>query len=301
MEKMPDREGGNPGLLPSRIGFGCMSIGMDQPVASRLLQTAAAEGITFFDTADLYNGGENERIVGKALKEKRKQIVLATKVGNQLNPDGKTWRWNPSREYILHAVEESLKRLQTDYIDLYQLHGGTLDDDIDDTIATFELLKKQGKIRHYGISSIRPAVIRAFCSRTTLSTVMMQYSLLDRRPEEACLGYLSDKKTGILARGALAGGLLINKPATDYLGHPAATVRKAAAAIRDVAGTSRLPSAIATRYVLHEFNVKSAVTGIRTMEQLQQALAALAASPLTSAEISFLREAVPLNYYGVHR
>src|SRR6202034_3432729 len=96
----------------------------------------------------------------------------------------------------------------TDYIDLYQLHGGTIDDPIDETIEAFELLQQQGKIRYYGISSIRPNVISEYVQRSNIISVMMQYSLLDRRPEESCLQLLQQNNIGVLARGSVAGGLL---------------------------------------------------------------------------------------------
>ena len=139
---------GNSELQISRIGFGCMSLKPGQSNIQELLQSAVNAGITYFDTADLYDRGMNEQAVGAALKPFRKRVILATKVGNQWRPDGSGWDWNPSRDYILKAAEESLKRLQTDYIDLYQLHGGTIDDPIDETIDGFETLKQQGKIRN---------------------------------------------------------------------------------------------------------------------------------------------------------
>ena len=120
--------------------------------------------LNYFDTADLYNDGENEQIIGSLLKSNRSKIVLATKVGNVRQADGST-KWDASKHHILMAVEASLKRLQTDYIDLYQLHGGMIEDNIDETIEAFELLKSQGKIRFYGISSIRPNVIPRICSK----------------------------------------------------------------------------------------------------------------------------------------
>lgn len=139
-----------------------MSLGDDHSANSKLLHHAYNQGINYFDTADIYQNGFNETTVGKAFKEIRQQIIIATKVGNQLKPDGSGLDWNPTKTHILKSVDESLKRLQTDYIDLYQLHGGTMEDPIDETIEAFEQLKAEGKIRFYGISSIRPAVIHEY-------------------------------------------------------------------------------------------------------------------------------------------
>src|ERR1019366_7189527 len=175
--------------------------------------------------------GQNEKALGKAVRHKRKEVVIASKVGNQIRIDGSGMDWNPRKEYIISSVEESLKRLQTDYIDLYQLHGGTIEDPIDETIGAFETLQQQGKIRFYGISSIRPNVIREYVKRSNIISVMMQYSLLDRRPEETCFGLLEKKHIGVLARGGVAKGLLIDKPAENYLNYNAADTSKAATAV----------------------------------------------------------------------
>ena len=181
---MEYRKLGKSDLNISVIGFGCMSLKDNQQQNETIIHEALEYGINYFDTADLYDKGMNEVSVGKALKSKRAKAILATKVGNQWRSDGSRWDWNPNKKYILAAVEESLKRLQTDYIDVYQLHGGTIDDPVDETIEAFELLQKQGKIRWYGISSIRPNVIREYVQRSNIVSVMMQYSLLDRRAEE---------------------------------------------------------------------------------------------------------------------
>ena len=131
----------------------------------------------------MIKAGTNLSLV-RALGARRKEVILATKVGNVWDKNGKTWHWNPSKKYILSAVEQSLKRLGTDYIDLYQLHGGTIEDPIDETIDAFETLVASGKIRYYGLSSIRPNVIRAYVKKSNITSVMLQYSLLDRRSEE---------------------------------------------------------------------------------------------------------------------
>src|SRR5690606_12126475 len=105
---------GKSDLEVSEIAFGCMSLGENPPYNAFLIQNAVENGINFFDTADLYGKGLNELQVGTALREVRHQIVLATKVGNQWRADGKGWDWNPTKAYILKAVEHSLKRLKTD-------------------------------------------------------------------------------------------------------------------------------------------------------------------------------------------
>lgn len=292
---------GKSGLRVSEVGFGCMSLGDDHAANARLLHRAAEGGINFFDTADLYDKGFNEETVGRAFEGRRQNVIIATKVGNQWRPDGSGWDWNPRKAYILSAVEESLRRLRTDYIDLYQLHGGTLDDPIDETIEAFEALKEEGKIRQYGISSIRPGVIREYVRRANLASVMMQYSLLDRRPEESALELLGQHGIGVLARGSLAKGLLVSKAPEKYLEYPAETVQKAAAAVHAQSGAERGPAAVAVQFVLHHPAVSSAVLGIRTAAQLEEALAAGRTQPLTGPEADALRNALPANVYAEHR
>ncbi len=201
---MEYRELGNSHLKISRIGFGAMSLDLHSPDNETLLHKALDGGINFFDTADLYQQGMNEKLLGRAFRNKRKSIILATKVGNQWRPDGSILDWNPTKKYILSAVDQSLERLQTDYIDLYQLHGGTISDPFDDIIDAFELLKASGKILNYGISSIRPNVIREYVKRSHIVSVMLQYSLLDRRPEETILPFLFENKVGVLVRGSIS-------------------------------------------------------------------------------------------------
>jgi aryl-alcohol dehydrogenase-like predicted oxidoreductase len=288
-------------LKISEIGFGCMSLGTDHAANARLLLQAVDAGINYFDTADLYQKGFNEESVGKAFSGIRKNVIIATKVGNRWRPDGSGWDWDASKEYIIKSVEQSLSRLQTDYIDLYQLHGGTIDDPIDDTISAFEQLHKQGKIRYYGISSIRPNVIREYVKRSNIVSVMMQYSLLDRRPEETCLPLLQANDIAVLARGPVAKGLLVNKQAEEYLNYSRQEVELAANAVKKIAGKERSAAQTALKFVLNNGAVSSAVVGIRTEEQLQDAVNSINATALSEQELKQLRESVPVNYYDQHR
>jgi len=273
---------------------------MGESAGIQLIHEAIGMGVNFFDTADLYDKGANEEMVGKALKDQRSKVVVATKVGNQWRADGSGWDWNPSKEYILECVDKSLKRLQTDYIDLYQLHGGTLEDPIDDVIETFESLQAQGKIRYYGISSIRPNVIREYVKRSSIVSVMSQYSLLDRRPEESVFPLLKEKNIGVLVRGALAQGILVNKPARDYLNLSANMVQKVATAIKEISeGRSNTHTAL--QFVLKNPAVTAAVVGVRTLDQLTDAVETINAKPLSEKEYEFLKQAIEKNVYELHR
>ncbi len=291
------RKLGNSSIKVSEIGFGCMSLQPEQHAQNEtLLRTAFDAGITLFDTADLYDKGANETTVGKALAPIRDQVVISTKVGNQWNEDGKGWTWNPSKTHILRAVEESLKRLQTDYIDLYQLHGGTLDDDIPEIIEAFELLKQQGKIRAYGISSIRPNVIREWVKKSNLDSVMMQYSLLDRRPEEECLDYLHRSGVSVLTRGSLAKGMLINKPANASLGYDVEEINQLKAAIVN----TQNPVSSALQYVLQHPAVASAISGVRTLPQLSEIIESTSVE-IPANQLAELGTVLPPNKYEQHR
>jgi aryl-alcohol dehydrogenase-like predicted oxidoreductase len=292
---------GRSSLRISEIGFGCMSLGNDQAQNTMLINKAMDMGINFFDTADIYANGENEITLGKAIGKRRKEVIVATKVGNMIRKDGSGLDWNASKQYILGSVEKSLKRLGTDYIDLYQLHGGTIDDPIDETIEAFGLLQQQGKIRFYGISSIRPNVIRQYVQHSSMVSVMMQYSLLDRRPEETCMELLHQNGIGLLARGGLAKGLLAGKDPAAFLGYTAEQVERAAAAIGKLAGPHRTPAQTALKFVLKSEVVRSAVTGIRTPEQLEDAGRVSDTPELSEQDMSFLREILSPEKYLIHR
>ncbi|RYY31227.1 MAG: aldo/keto reductase [Chitinophagaceae bacterium] len=288
-------------LEVSEVSFGCMSLGSDTTENNRLISAAIDGGINLFDTADIYERGHNEEMLGAALKKRRTKVIIASKVGNRLRADGSGWDWAPTKSYILAEIENSLRRLQTDYLDLYQLHGGTLDDPIDEIIEAFELLKQQGKIRFYGISSIRPNVIREYIRRSSITSVMMQYSMLDRRPEEICFPLLEDARIGILVRGSIAKGLLAGKPAAEYLRYSKPDVHKLATAVASISSETRNQMQSAVRYVLQHPPVSSAVIGIRTAEQLQSALAVPGTLPLTHHELEYLNQVLHPNFYEEHR
>ncbi|MCP9290368.1 aldo/keto reductase [Gracilimonas sediminicola] len=289
---------GNSDLEVSEVSFGCMSLEVENnsESASSLLREAYNKGINFFDTADLYNHGLNEEVVGKALKPFRDEVIISTKVGNVWDEDGSGWEWNPTKEYILTGVNESLRRLQTEYIDLYMLHGGTVDDPIDEIIEAFDRLKDQGKIRAYGISSIRPNTIREYAERSDMDCVMMQYSLLDRRPEEESLDLLAENDISVITRGTLGKGMLIDKPARDYLGHSTEEVEE----LQRAANNTGNPISVAVQFVLDHTAVASAVLGIRTKHQLEEITDAMN-SPVSAEELDNLRSILSPKKYDQHR
>ncbi|HDR7632737.1 MULTISPECIES: aldo/keto reductase [Bacillus] len=304
---MKKRQLGNSDLYVTEIGFGCMSLGASEAEAMRIIDEAIDLGINFFDTADLYDYGLNEEFVGKALKGKRDQIVLTTKVGNRWTEEKNGWSWDPSKAYIKAEVKESLRRLQTDYIDLYQLHGGTIEDPIDETVEAFEELKKEGIIRHYGISSIRPNVIREYAKRSNIVSILMEYSLLNRRPEE-WFPLLNEQQISVIARGPLAKGILTNNNARkiervkekDYLSYSYDELYSTLASVKEITQESSL-TGTAIQYCLHNETVAAVIPGASSIQQLQENIQASQQLSLTKEEYVQLQKIVKYDSYALHR
>jgi len=287
-------------LMASEIGLGCMSLGTDEAQAHRIIDEAIDLGVNYFDTADLYDAGLNEQFLGKALKPKRQSLIVATKVGNRIIPGQEGWIWDASKAYIIDAVKQSLRRLDTDYIDLYQLHGGMLEDNIDETIDAFEQLKQEGVIREYGISSIRPNVIREYVKRSNMISVMNQYSIVDRRAEEEVLPLLQQHQISVIARGPLASGALAtnrepNKPVLDYSIADLIELRTKLKAL------SPSLTQLAIRYSLQHPAVAVVVPGASSIAQLKSNVEAAMLPPLTDEEISYIKQISKANVYTVHR
>ncbi|WP_141433408.1 aldo/keto reductase [Bacillus sp. 03113] len=303
---MKKRQLGQSDLLVSELGLGCMSLGTDEKQAYPILEAAVDKGINYFDTADLYDYGENERLLGTFLKPIREKVIIASKVGNRWNQQKDGWSWDPSKKYIKEAVKQSLLRLQTEYIDLYQLHGGTIDDPIEETIEAFEELKEEGFIRYYGISSIRPNVIREYANKSSIVSVMMQYSLLDRRPEEEALPLLQDKKIGVVTRGPLAKGLISDKllqkaSSNGYLDYSFQELSELLPKLKEQLALSRSFTEIALQYNLAHPAVSSVIAGASSVEQLKENVKAIESTPLTKEEIELIQQLTIANKYEQHR
>ncbi|WP_217586643.1 aldo/keto reductase [Lentibacillus saliphilus] len=260
----------------SELTLGCMSLGTDPAHVQMMIDAALDKGINHLDTADLYDFGMNERLIGQAIKPKRHDIVLTSKVGNHFNAETKDWFWDPSKAHIKNGLKESLRRLGTDYLDIYMLHGGTIHDPIDESIAAFEELKRDGLILAYGISSIRPNVIREYVKRANIDVVMMQYNLLDRRPEEAMLHLLHDQQISVLARGPLAKGMLtehgmnqIEAKAQDgFLNYSRTELQAIYRQLSSLNHHEVALNALAFKYILHHPAVASAVFGASSQAQI---------------------------------
>ncbi len=275
---MRRNELGTSGIYVSELTLGCMSLGTDVKQAGRIIDQALDTGINHLDTADLYNFGRNEEIVGEAIRNKRSDIILTTKVGNHFNREKEDWFWDPSKEHIKAGVKASLGRLQTDYIDFYILHGGTISDPIEESIAAFEELKQEGLIRAYGISSIRPDVIRKYVMQSRIDGVMMQYNLFDRRPEEKMLDLLHSNNISVLARGPLAKGMLSRqaenqieaKGKDGYLDYSYDQLQSMAHSTAAQLSGEQIMNEIALKYVLKNPAVATAVFGASSPGQVKE-------------------------------
>lgn len=297
---------GNSNLFVSKLGLGCMSLGTEEKTAFPILEAALEEGINYFDTADLYDQGKNEQLLGQFFKNNREDVILATKVGNKWEEGKESWTWDASKAYIKEQVKQSLKRLGTDYIDLYQLHGGTMEDPIEETIEAFEELKDEGFIHYYGISSIRPNVIREYVKRSSIVSVMMQYSILDRRPEEEALPLLAKNNISVVTRGPVAKGLLSPKyreklSEKGYLDYSSEELTEVLQTLEQKFLDNRTLTEAAVQYNLAQPAVASIIAGASSVEQLRANAKAVNSAPLSTDEIAFIKKIAKASIYEAHR
>ena len=268
---MKKRQLGTSNLHISEISLGCMSLPPNPAEAEEVIHAAIDAGINYFDTADLYNQGDNEKVVGAALKPHRQNIYLASKVGNRWEEGKEGWSWDTSANYINKAVRDSLQRLQTDYLDLYQLHGGTTEDNWEEITDTFESLKKEGLIREYGISSIRPNVFMPFLQNSDAISNMMQFNIFDERASEF-FDQIQQTGASVVTRGSIAKGLLTNEWRTrlkSYMNYDEAAAKDVLQKIEQQFDDVH---AAALAFNLQYPTVASTVIGARTVTQLQQNL-----------------------------
>jgi aryl-alcohol dehydrogenase-like predicted oxidoreductase len=322
---------GNTGLQVSKLCFGTMTFGdgrgmfkaigaVGQAAADVLVKTSIESGINFFDTADVYTDGESEKILGQSLKNlkiARQHVVIATKVYGRVGAGRNDV--GASRGHIMDGVEASLRRLQTDHIDLYQIHGNDIVTPVEETLRALDTLVSQGKVRYIGCSNwqawkIAKALgICAFRNLARFDTLQAYYSIAGRDLEREIVPLLEAEKLGLLVWSPLAGGLLSGKysranqkPADsrrtefDFPIVDKERTWKILDAMTPIAKAHGCSSArISLAWLLAKPVVSSVIIGVKRHDQLQDNLAAVELT-LTQEEIKRLDEvsALPPEYPG---
>jgi aryl-alcohol dehydrogenase-like predicted oxidoreductase len=301
------RKLGNTGLFVSEICLGTMTFGgqgsfydkvgkVGQKDANAIVSRALASGVNFIDTADVYSGGLSETILGQALKDlavKRSDIVIATKVNGRMGPGPNDT--GISRGHIMDAVERSLERLQTDHIDLYQVHAQDMETPVEEVMRALDDLVSRGLVRYIGVSNWQAWRImkaHSVCDKrgwARFETLQAYYSLAGRGLERDVVPMLRDQSMGLMVWSPLAGGILSGKFGPGATGPADARRTKfdfppvdkdhvwtLVDAMRDIGkprGAS--PARVALAWVLSKPFVTSIITGVKTVEQLDDNLAAV--------------------------
>ncbi len=298
---MQTRQLAHTGVQVSPLCLGAMMFGAwgepDHAESIRIIHAALDAGINFIDTADVYSRGESEEIVGKALETKRDQVFLATKVHGKMDDDDPN-QFGNSRRWIVQEVENSLRRLRTDWIDLYQIHRPELDTDIDETLGALTDLVRAGKVRYIGSSTFPPsAVVEAQWvaekrGRERFVTEQPPYSILVRAIERDLLPTCERYGIGVLPWSPLAGGWLTGRyrkdrevpesrraamvPGRYDMSIPGNQAKleaaDALAELAEEAGLSLIEMSLA--FLLEHPAVTAPIIGPRTMEQLESQLSA---------------------------
>jgi aryl-alcohol dehydrogenase-like predicted oxidoreductase len=298
---MKFRKLGNTGLIVSELALGTMQFGgkmnmgnLGQEDTTRMVKLALDRGINFVDTADVYSLGESETLVGNALKGVRQEIVLATKVrlpmSENLNRSGAT------RVNIIREVEGSLKRLQTDYIDLYQVHGWDSNTPLEETVRTLDDLVRHGKVRYIGLSNFMSwqaataVMLQGRLGLEKFVTAQMYYSLVGRGLEYEFQSFAEYYNIGILVWSPLAGGFLSGKysranpaPAGTRFAEAGAFVPfekemgyRVVETLKQVAGQHNAsPARVALAWVLRRPAISSVIVAARKAEQLEDNVGAV--------------------------
>jgi 1-deoxyxylulose-5-phosphate synthase len=291
------------GLRVSRLGFGTMTFGSqaDDAASARMVDYAMDHGINFFDTANMYNKGVAEEILGKALKGKRDRVILASKVRFKMGdaPD----QQGLSRAAMLRAIDESLKRLGTDYLDLYYLHMPDWDTPIEETLATMDELVRQGKVRYPASSNyagwqvVQMLWIAEKNSYQPAWITQPMYNLIARGIEQEYLPMCKEFGVSTFVYNPLAGGLLTGKqkqaapvPGTRFDNNKMYLDRywhmqdfEAVEELRQVAEKNgRSLISLALNWVLHHTAADGMILGASRLEQLEENLTGLGDGPLSN-------------------
>jgi aryl-alcohol dehydrogenase-like predicted oxidoreductase len=286
---------GKTGLNVSRIAFGTWQLGgdwgsFDESAAVEAIRHARELGVNFFDTAQAYGFGRSEEVLGAALRDEltrhREDLVIATKGG--INPGGERPR-DARRPWLRQGVEESLRALKLDYIDLYQVHWPDADTPAEETAGALQELVDEGKIRHVGVSNYNAAEMAAFDRVRPVETLQPPYHLFRRGIEREILPYTREHNIGVLAYSPLASGLLTGRltPETPFAEgdwRAKASAFQGDALQRNLAVVERLGelgerhgitvSQLAIAWVLAQPGVHVAIVGARSARNIENSLAA---------------------------
>ncbi len=213
---MKQRELGRSGLVVSAIGLGCMGMSEfygepDQSESIRTIHRALELGVTLLDTADMYGRGANEELVGRALRDRRDQAVVATKFGIVRTDDPEVRGIDGRADYVRRSCDASLRRLGIDVIDLYQCHRVDPDTPIEETVGAMAELVDAGKVRFIGLSEALPSDIRRAAATAPIASLQSEYSLFERNLEDGVLDLCEELGIGLLAYSPLGRGMLTGK------------------------------------------------------------------------------------------
>lgn len=213
---MEKRKLGHTGLEVSALGLGCMGMSEfygsgDEQESTKVIHRALDLGVTFFDTADMYGSGHNEELLGRALRDRRNQAIIATKFGNVRGQNGALLGVNGKPEYVRSACEASLRRLGIDVIDLYYQHRVDPQTPIEDTVGAMAELVREGKVRLLGLSEAGPATIRRAHAVHPITALQTEFSLWTRDPEQDVLPTTRELGIGFVAYSPLGRGFLTGR------------------------------------------------------------------------------------------
>ena len=310
---MRKRELGSTGLTVSEIGMGTWELGgrewgdIDETDAVDLLRYAFESGVTYYDTADQYGGGRAERLLGEAFSALGDRVVIATKLGYELDSDGwisQGWEhpsFNVSPDYIQTSVEGSLTRLKRDVIDIYQFHGPPPASEWDDAFGTMENLKAEGKIRFYGMGLGSEADALKAMDETGISSLMLTYNILTQEMVTPVMETAAEKGVAVIVRQPLSSGLLSGQLGPDTV-FAENDYRKTWArekfladlerveAVKSIIGNKArsLPQA-ALKFILAHPAVSCVVPGMMTPAQVDDGVATSDAAPLPTNVLEQLR------------